>query len=115
MPCEIRDIVFTKTEVMAALAAHDRMCANQEIADVVADVELASGEAPQATVRFDSDAAPVTVSGERLLAALVRYCIENNIVIPRNAKKSVVPAADAARLRIEIGERLADQAAVDLN
>ncbi len=116
MPYEVRDIVFSKEEVAAALCAHDRMCGEQEIQGAVADVRVENGD--DVNVKLSVEGADesqiVTVGGDKLLAALIRYCIENNIVIPRRSKKSVLPAADAARLRIEVGAGLPTQT-VDLD
>lgn len=104
MPCEIRDIVFSKDEVTAALCAHDRMC-EQEIEGDVADLKVEDGNDLRVILHVQADGKKqaVTVDAGTLLDALVRYCIETNIMIPRRSKKSVLAAGDSARLRIELG------------
>ncbi len=104
MPSEFRDIVFSNDEVVAALEAHDRLQPEQVIGANVSDMSVEGGSGLQATLRIkdpDGDR-EVMVSQDTLREALVRFCIENNIMVPRRGKKSSFMGKTTATLRIKI-------------
>lgn len=104
MPSEFRDIVFTKDEVVAALGAYDRLQSEQAIDCDLSDLSVEGASGFEVTLRVnepDGDR-EISVTQDMLRAALVRFCIENNIMVPKRAKKTTFMGKTTATLRIKI-------------
>ena len=93
MPRELRQIVFSGEEFMQAIVAYDRMSPDPILAGQVIGCRLEKNEPIETTNRIVEKDKPteITMTLEPLYVrrALVRFCIENNIMIPRDSVKSV--------------------------
>lgn len=93
MPKEIRQIVFSPGELMDAIVANNRTLEEKVLYGDIASCTLgedlvvrASCQVRDGSVVRKSD---VTLTQEFVLESLVRYCLENNIPVPRSATKQV--------------------------
>jgi hypothetical protein len=106
MPSEFREIAFSAEELVEAMMAHDRSCqkalqdATVRFAYIVAvpSIRVAlevtpHGRTASGVVHFDSDF---------LGAALIRFCLDHHIPIPRSASRSLTVAADGLSLSLTI-------------
>jgi hypothetical protein len=104
---EMRKIILSRDEVMTALESYKRnnfeflpagkivQCDLKHGAPVAVGIETATANKIK-TTEFHLD-------HTKLLEPLIRFCIENNIVLPRNSKKSALIGDDQAALYIQIG------------
>ena len=78
---------------MQAIVAYDRMSPDPIIAGQVVGCRLEENQPVQTTNRIVEKDEPteitMTLKPLFLRRALVRYCIENNIMIPRDSEKTV--------------------------
>ncbi len=106
MPSEIRQIVFTKDELRAALIDHC-MRANIVLPDRGAD-EVKIGRNPDAVVILKykglnpADNKDVELGRDHVAAALIRYCRDHNIPLPRHAQKVLRPRDDGLALMVKV-------------
>lgn len=93
MPREHRQIFFTDDELLNAMAAHHRTLPNKVMQGEAEACIVGSGPKIAVTCRvqdgnvYRSQEAEVPL--EFVLHSLIRYCLENNIVIPRAGRKTV--------------------------
>ncbi len=104
MPSEFRDIVFSNDEVVAALGAYDRLQSEHTFDCDVADLSVEGNDGFEVTLRVNdaNGDRQISVTQDMLRAALVRFCIENNIMVPRRSKKTTFLGKSTATLRIKI-------------
>lgn len=106
MPRERREIIFSLEEVESAVRSYARVTPRflpvvEQIAcshDAAGRLTIAVRAAYGATVQeMKIEARPRDTA-----ALLVRFCLENNIMLPRAGRKSVVAREDGLALLIEI-------------
>lgn len=108
MPTEYRRVVFTNQELMQALMAYQSE-ADQPVpaGDIIAVNIL---ESPASTVRITLldtiEGATFTAdfAASHIAAALIRFCIEHKVPIPKNSRKSLRLMADNIALDIVLRE-----------
>jgi hypothetical protein len=102
---DIRNIILSMDEVLSAFTCYQRAVPDflpkGDIVEcrttkegVVLSVEMTQGAA-----RERSD---LTLTGIDVLRPMIRFCIENNIMLPRQGRKSIVIEADKIILHIEL-------------
>lgn len=113
MALEIRRIILAQDEVLAALKSYRRTnpdflpqgdiveCKVNPDVTLTAKLKMSYGKSEQ-IAEFPCDTATLT-------EILIRYCIENNVPIPRRGRKTAVHHGGHAALEI----RLAGEAAID--
>lgn len=106
MVAEMRKIVFTKEELITAIDAfrrtnndflpHGKIAQCQPTADgaIIVGVELTYGHSSQVT--------SFTLNPVDLLDPLVKFCIENNVILPLSGRKSIKVDRDQITLFISI-------------
>ncbi|MDE1900257.1 MAG: hypothetical protein KGI37_01255 [Alphaproteobacteria bacterium] len=104
MVYETRRIVLEKEELFLALEAHGRMTPHFLPRGRVVDFEALSPTSIMVTVETEPDAQEATVifTDGKLVQALVRFCLENNIMLPRAARKSVAVDAEHVSLCMDM-------------
>ena len=107
MPSEVRIIVFTSEEALEAIAHFSETL----------DAPLFRGKASALHVRKnpqvrailevghagDDEIETVDLNSSHLAAALITFCREYRIPLPRNAKKTLDVLGDQLVLRLEVG------------
>jgi len=104
---EMRKIIFSRDELVSALDTYKRSdfdflpagkivkCELKAGAPVIVGIETAFADTIKAT--------EFSLEAPRLLEPMIRFCIENNIVLPRNSRKSSLVGDGQAALFIQIG------------
>jgi hypothetical protein len=104
---EMRKIILTKDELITALDAYKRSDFEFLPPGKIIGCALKAGE--PVTVALETmyankiQATEFNLEPQRLLEPMIRFCLENNIVLPRNSKKSALIGDDQAALYIQIG------------
>jgi len=104
---EMRKIILTKDEVMTALDVYRRSNFEFLPPGKIVSCELKPG-AP-VTIGIETmyannvQAESFSLETSRLLEPLIRFCLDNNIVLPRNSRKSALIGDGQAALYIQIG------------
>jgi hypothetical protein len=102
---DIRNVILSLDEVLSAFRCYQRVIPDflpkGDIVDcrttkdgVVLSVEMTHG-----TTRECSD---LTLTGIDVLRPMIRFCIENNIMLPRQGRKSILIESDKIILHIEL-------------
>lgn len=106
MPSELRRIVFSNDELKTALSEHNRHAKEKlPVGAVQACEPLPDGGG---TVRLgivnqsSGETQDVELSPETVGAALVRYCIQHKIPLPKRAHKSIHVQGDKVILNVSI-------------
>lgn len=106
MPSELRRIVFSNDELKIAIAEHNRRAKEKlPVGAVQACEPLPDGGG---AVRLEivnqsyGEAQNVELSPETVGAALVRYCIQHKIPLPKKAHKSIHVQGDKLVLNVSI-------------
>jgi hypothetical protein len=89
---EVRYIIFTPEEARSAIISFVQKQGQVTASNDVAAVELVDpGEAPTAIVRLQAASAgkPIRLGGQYLTAALLLYCTDRRIPVPKQAAKKV--------------------------
>jgi len=107
MAREMRKIILSKDELVAALESYKRTDFEFLPAGKIVNCELKAG-APvtvgiETTFANKIQTTDFHLDAHRLLEPMIRYCLENNIVLPRNSKKSALIGDGLAALYIQIG------------
>jgi hypothetical protein len=102
---DIRNVILSLDEVHSAFVCYQRIspgflprdtiagCRTGENA-VILTVDIAAG-----TTRQRGE---LTFKGIDVLKPLIRFCIENNIMLPRDGRKSIIIEPDRIMLHIEL-------------
>ncbi len=104
---EMRKIILSKDEIMAALESYKRSNFEFLPPGKIVSCQLKAGG--PIIVGFErTDGAtdhPLEFSLEqqKLLEPMIRFCLENNIVLPRNSRKSALTGEDQVALFIQMG------------
>jgi hypothetical protein len=107
MPTEIRQLLFSDEELIAALISHNRMAVDKLFVGRIISCSLLPGEAltVRLTIRHETtnNDYDMNFSSDVIGAALIRYCLEINIPLPRRAQKrfSVINGRAAISMSFE--------------
>ncbi len=107
MATELRRIFFDPAELLEATQSYLR--ANVEIIGAVTVVSVKAGKDGSLAVGFVRPTQPgqpqgdITLQPEQALDLLVRFCLENNIPMPRQGTKAAVACGDSIALQIKLG------------
>lgn len=108
MPLELRKIFLTGDELIDGLKSFRRV--NEDFlpqGDIVStkiNEDLTVGVSVRAAYRGGTQDADFTVGKDDLLEILIRFCIENNIPIPRQGAKKVIGVSNRLGLEIRVGK-----------
>ena len=106
MPKELRKIVFSEAEVQSAAVSH---CLHARVplpdANIIG-IEIANASDETVKLRFSTSnpADPDTVALNRgqVAAALIRYCQDHQIPLPRAAQKALQKDAEGLALFVNL-------------
>jgi hypothetical protein len=90
VPRELRKVIFTRNELQAALVSHLLHAGRSMPSRSIDRLEIGEGLAAVTIVFQPDDSADVqqwALSQEEVAAALIRYCGQFSIPLPRAAKK----------------------------
>ena len=110
MPVEQRLILFEEDETVTALSSANRMAEKPFVSGDIISYEIVDNN--QVTVRakladtIGEKEVEYVVPPEVLLEALIRFCIENNIRLPREGKKSIRYVNGRVAMNIRMGDML---------
>ena len=119
MPRERREILLSEDELVDAIRSYRRMQKDVLPAGEIVAVEVQSADCIKVSIVMEygdcEQQADFVLSGARVIEVLIRFCIENNIPIPRCGKKSLQITAGELCLKIELSQATAqtDEAAPD--
>ncbi|MGB9153981.1 MAG: hypothetical protein WCD70_12950 [Alphaproteobacteria bacterium] len=101
---EVRRIILSKPELLSALESHRRMSPDILPDGKIVDFEIIDSTSMRVNVETDptKQESSVVFSGDKLIFALIRYCIENNIILPVKGRKSVLIAEGTVSLCISL-------------
>ena len=103
---EVRKIILSRDEIIAALESYRRTnfeflppgkivrCEMKDGTPVNVGIEAMQGEKIRVTNSY--------LDSPRLLEPLIRFCLENKIVLPRNSRKVAMVGDNQASLLIQI-------------
>ena len=107
MPTELRKIIFSEEEIIKAVLSQNSRSPKKLPPGDIVKVATAGGGANMKISIFDPTAEQtktVTLGASYLAAAMLGFCIENKIPVPRIADKSVEVLGDSFALKISIGK-----------
>jgi len=93
MPREIRKIILSREEMAEAVDSFRRVRKDLLPPGTILSVEEAKG--PSVTVHIEMRFGPnvrndeFVLENEHLVETMIRFCLENNIIVPRGGKKTV--------------------------
>lgn len=91
MPTETRQLIFSDEELIAALTSHNRMAVDKLFIGRIVSCEMQPGDQLRVrlTIRHETmnNDYDMTFGTDVIGAALIRYCLEINIPLPRRAQK----------------------------
>lgn len=93
MPLELRQIIFLPDDLISALHSKNRMSQPKLFEGELVGCYAKPGPQVFATVKTadgNGTTADVQIANDVVLDALLRFCMENNILLPPQAKKTVV-------------------------
>jgi len=107
MPSELRQIIFTNEELVAAIQLLYQRSRQAFPRGRVWDITVSEDNGCQVdcdVVDTKNFRDRVTVSGEKLAAALILYCMTHKVPIPAAARKTLNIVNKQLALRVTIGE-----------
>ena len=109
MPSEHRQIVFSKNELNAAIAGY-RECHDDGISEgrvIASSVDAQKRVAVLLAFLKDDEDKPsvVEISASTVAAALISYCMEKGIPIPRQSHKTIQQLGDNIALVVRVGSQ----------
>ena len=106
MPKELRQIIFSHRELTHAVVAHNRIAEDKVLYGDLASCTLGEDLIIRAECRIRDGGTvrslQVNLTEDFTREALIRYCLENNIPIPRSGSKQLRLIEDEACLEISI-------------
>lgn len=105
MARDIRNIILSLDEIQSAFTCYQRVTPEFLPASTIvgcktlANAIVLSVETPQGETLESSE---LCVTGIDLMRPLIRFCIENNIMLPREGRKSLIIEPDKIILHIEL-------------
>lgn len=105
MPTELRKLVFSKQELEAAIIAHNRSAAEKLPSGPVTKCEVQKPDdvikvALEVTDQRTGETHKIDLNSAYLAAALLRFCIEKKIPLPRDSSKSLQVVGDSLALNV---------------
>lgn len=104
MPKELRKIIFHPNELIGALYSYCLHAGKPMPRTQVSELVLGSTPEEMASLRFDAGTSgkerQVTLTREEVAAALIRYCRQIGVPIPKGAQKVLQPDGDDLALMI---------------
>lgn len=101
MPKELRKIMFTADELQAAVINHCLHAGKTLPKGRIERLQVSKTPEAMVILHFDvenANGSEVVLSREAVGAALIRYCMQNDIPLPRSAGKGVQPDGDGIAL-----------------
>ena len=93
MPTETRQLMFTNDEVLAAMTSHNRIAAEKLFVGTIIQGHLTAdpGVSLCLTIRHETtrNTYDLVFGLDAIEPALIRYCLELNIPLPRKADKTL--------------------------
>jgi hypothetical protein len=103
---ELRRIILSKKELIAALESHNRMVPNFLPAKRIYDLSAAGNDSIAIELQASMDdyqlSAQLIIRDTRLLMPVIRFCIENNVWLPAGGHKSIEIIGDGVALCVAI-------------
>jgi hypothetical protein len=109
---EARAITLSKDELVSAFENHRRMTPDFLPTGKLTDCKMtAEGNIVLTVAGLTAAMQPqrVMLKGADILKPLIRYCIENNVILPVDGKKSVDVSTSSATLRISLDLNISSQ------
>jgi len=99
---EVRRIILDKEEMIAALEAHKRMKPDFMPEGKIEGFEIIDDSSLKLIVKDGAQGGDERLfcDNAKLLQPLIRFCLENNIILPRQGQKSVLVAKESVSLCI---------------
>ena len=107
MPSEMRQIIFTNDEVVAAIQQLYQRSHQAFPKGRIWDIAISEDHGCQVdcdVIDQKNFRERVTVSGEKLAAALILFCITRKVPIPAAAKKTLTIVNKQLALQVLLGE-----------
>lgn len=106
MPSELRKITFTESEVLGALFNHWLHAGTPRPRGEIVRVSVQAGDDDAILsvfhqTRSDDHPREWRVSRPEVAAAIIRYCLQKPIPLPRFARKTVEPQPNGIALLLE--------------
>jgi hypothetical protein len=102
---EVRKIVLSLEEVQCAFEGYQRITPDFLPKGVIADCQT-SDDGVVLTVEQAYGGAlqnsQIVCKGLNVLKPIIRFCIENNIMLPRDGKKTIIVSKDSVTMHIEL-------------
>ena len=115
MPSEVRIIVFTAEDVLEAIEGFDATAEKRLFRGKAIDCHVRKHPKVHAILEVEraggEEIDTVDLNSSQLAAALISFCRERRIPLPRNARKELDVIDDQLALRLEVGTK--NQAALD--
>ena len=109
MPSEMRIIVFSPEEVLEAIEGFDAHADKRLFRGKAIDCHVRKNPKVHAVLEVEraggEEMDTVDLNASQLAAALISYCRERRIPLPRNAKKELDVIDDQLVLRLEVGAK----------
>lgn len=103
---EIRDIILSLDEVLLAFDGYHRITPGFLPKDsVIIGCKTLDGAVVLSAIVIDGslrEQKELMFKGVDVLRPLIRFCIENNVMLPRDGKKSILIDHDKIRIHIEL-------------
>lgn len=103
---EIRRIVFTNEELIFAFSAYSRITPNfLPVGKLLSCTPVSgtdTGSGALLKIETPSGISELTYSGTDVLQPLILFCIENNIMLPREGRKSFLVLDSRASIVIDL-------------
>ena len=100
---EIRKIIFSSEELAEAFEAYARTTPDFLPAGKIASCAAVNEDGNKVVVKMDTpDARELTYAGADALHPLIRFCLENNVMLPRDGRKTFMVADGKAILAVTL-------------
>lgn len=111
MPAELRHIIFSTADIIDAVAEQQKALGAQFESAAVSNLSLSDSEngpcLGMTIFRGPANAAQaLTLEGEELAVAVMKYCFIKKIPLPRHAEKSLHRVNNQLALMISVGGRM---------
>lgn len=109
MPSEVRIIVFTAEDVLDAIEGFDATAEKRLFRGKAIDCHVRKHPKVHAILEVEraggEEIDTVDLNASQLAAALISFCRERRIPLPRNARKELDVIDDQLVLRLEVGAK----------
>ena len=106
---EYRKITFPKEDLIKAIMAHDKSTTGNLRSGEITSLQFGSSPEPEIVVNFHDrglgETHSLTLDSSYVIAAMVRYCIDNRVPMPAQAEKGIERAGEDLALSIMISEQ----------